>query len=138
MIHFFSAPTNLKNRTKLKKYILYLMKQEGRKVDTINIIFCTDKELLVINRNYLNHNFLTDIITFDLTQNKKLPACAELYISTERVKENAVIHKSTFKNELHRVIFHGLLHLCGYLDKTNQDIKVMRLKEDKYLNHYKP
>jgi rRNA maturation RNase YbeY len=79
---------------------------------------------------------LTDIITFDLTQNKTQPKIAELYISVPRVKENAKIFKTTIKKELHRVIFHGTLHLCGYKDKKPNEVKLMREKEDAYLNLY--
>ena len=138
MIHFFNTPTVLKKRTTLKKNMFHLMKKEGKRIDSINIIFCTDKELLEINKKYLQHNYYTDIITFDLTHKKTVPVNAELYISTDRVRDNAKNQKNHFSTELHRVIFHGLLHLCGYRDKTEGDIRLMRQKEEECLKLYKP
>jgi rRNA maturation RNase YbeY len=90
--------------------------------------------VLEINRTYLKHDYLTDIITFDLSEGPE--TTAEVYISIDRVKENALHNKVSFKNELHRVVFHGALHLCGYIDKKREDIAKMRLKEDQYLALY--
>ena len=90
--------------------------------------------MLEINRTYLKHDYLTDIITFDLSEGPS--TTAEVYISVDRVKENARNNKVSFKNELHRVIFHGALHLCGYKDKKKKEIAVMRQKEDQYLSKY--
>lgn len=89
-----------------------------------------------MNKRYLNHDFYTDIITFDLSESKSSIIYGELYISIDRVKDNAQNNKSTFLNELQRVIFHGALHLCGYKDKTKADIKEMRKKEAEYLIKY--
>jgi rRNA maturation RNase YbeY len=125
----------LSNRTGLKEFLKKLMVREGRDLVSIDFIFCSDKYLLRINKEYLDHDDLTDIITFDLSDVGDA-LTSEIYISVERVKENASIFNSTFQRELHRVIFHGVLHLCGYGDKTSEEKLVMRGKEDEYLKKY--
>ena len=135
---FFQNAITLKERGKLKSFIISLMKKEGFKPKDISIIFCSDKYLLEINKQHLNHNYFTDIITFDLTTKNEKETTAELYISTDRVKFNAKDYNTTLTNELHRVIFHGILHLCGYKDKSKKDIALMRSKELEYLNLYFP
>jgi rRNA maturation RNase YbeY len=137
LIHFYfeKVEFSLKNRTQLKRFIGELIAEEKKKIDNLNYIFCNDKVLLEINRRYLNHNFYTDIITFDLSASSK-EILADIYISVDRVKENSRDLKMTFQKELHRVMFHGLLHLCGYNDKTENQKKVIRRKEDHYLNLY--
>ena len=136
-ISFFFGGISLpiKERKFLKKFISSIFKNEGAKVELLNIIFTTDYELLKYNRLYLKHNTLTDIITFDLSQNKK-KVSAEIYISYDRVKENALSFNTSYTKELHRVIFHGVLHLCGYQDKILKDKKCIRKKEDHYLELY--
>ncbi len=126
----------LKNKRKLKEYIESLFYAEKKKLDSLSIVFCSDEYLLAINQQFLHHDYYTDVITFDLTESHKKAISGELYISVERVKENAIIAKSTFTNELHRVIFHGALHLCGYNDKTTKQQQTIRLKEDLYLSQY--
>jgi rRNA maturation RNase YbeY len=133
---FFQNAITLKERSKLKSFIISLMKKEGNKPKDISIIFCSDEYLLEINKQHLNHNYFTDIITFDLTPKNEKEITAELYISTDRVKFNAKDYNTTISNELHRVIFHGILHLCGYKDKSKKDIALMRAKELQYLNLY--
>jgi probable rRNA maturation factor len=103
--------------------------------ETVSIIFCDDKYLLPLNRRFLQQDFYTDILSFTLSGSGE-PLIAEIYISIERVRENAKNLKSSFKLELHRVIFHGILHFCGYKDKSSPDIKKMREMEDKWLNIY--
>ena len=125
---------SLENRTYLKTFVETLFLKERKQLSSINYIFCSDKRLLEINRQFLNHDYFTDIITFDLSEGKA--TAAEIYISIDRVKENAKDHGCSFKSELHRVIFHGALHLCGYKDKKPADIKKMREKESFYLNKY--
>ena len=129
-------PVILKQRRFLKKFIIQLFINEGKSLQSINIIFCSDDYLLEINKQHLQHDFYTDIITFDLSNSSTNPIIGELYISIERVKDNAALHDENFSIELLRVIFHGLLHLCGFKDKTARDIKTMRQKEDEYLNLY--
>ena len=136
-IAFFELePTSLKDRKRLKTFIPSLFLKEGRELNNMNIIFCSDDYLLEINRLHLEHDFYTDIITFDLSENKSDLITAELYISIDRVKENALILKTSFYIELHRVIFHGCLHLCGYTDKWKKDIGNMRAKEEESLSLY--
>ena len=135
-IHFnFLIATSLKDRTGLKKFISQMVKKEGKQLTGLNYIFCSDNYLLDINKQYLQHDFFTDIITFDLSE-KGQPINAEIYISVERVRENAGNYSSSFRKELLRVIFHGVLHLCGYKDKKPKDAKLMRQMEDKWLALY--
>ncbi|HEV7780640.1 MAG TPA: rRNA maturation RNase YbeY [Chitinophagaceae bacterium] len=136
-ICFFFQDTSpaLKNRSELKKFIGSIFKKEGKELESLNYIFCTDKALLEINRQYMGHDYYTDIITFELSK-KGGPVQGEIYISIDRVRENAQTHQQSFKSEIHRVIFHGTLHLCGYADKTPKDSKKMRSKEDSYLLSY--
>ena len=126
---------SFKSRNKLKEFLLFLFKNEKKQLEELNYTFCTDAYLLPINQNYLNHNTLTDIITFELS-NPGHPIIGDIYISAERVKENASLFNTSFIKELHRVIFHGALHLSGYKDKTKEDEALMRQKEDFYLNKY--
>jgi len=135
---FFQNNITLKQRGKLKTFIKSLMIEEGYQAKDISIIFCSDEYLLDLNNQHLNHDYFTDIITFDLTPKKEKEITGELYISTDRVKHNAKDYNTTISNELHRVIFHGILHLCGYKDKSKKDIALMRAKEQEYLNLYFP
>ena len=125
----------LTSKTELKAFIESLFKKEKTALATINYIFCSDKYLLSINQQFLKHDFYTDIITFGL-HDKGTPVVAEVYISTDRVKENAATNGVTYTNEMLRVLFHGALHLCGYKDKSKADILTMRAKEDAYLKRY--
>lgn len=124
----------LKDKTGVKTFVLSMLKEEKKVVSKIDYIFCSDRYLLQINRDFLQHNYYTDIITFNLSENVKI--VGEIYISVDRVKENAAVHKSTFTCELLRVIFHGVLHLCGYKDKTKNELTLMRQKEDYYLRYF--
>jgi rRNA maturation RNase YbeY len=133
---FFSdASISLADRNSLKKFIAQLFSIEGKTLRQLNYIFCSDEYLLNINRQFLNHDYYTDIITFDLSEQPGLVA-GEIYISVDRVRDNANSLNQTVKHELHRVIFHGALHLCGYKDKSKKDSIQMRGKEDYYLNLY--
>jgi rRNA maturation RNase YbeY len=131
---FQGVKPSLTNRTELKRYIQSIFKKEGKKLDSIHYIFCTDKALLEINRQFLSHDFYTDIITFNLSESKVIQA--EIYISTDRVKDNAFQLGVSLKSELCRVIFHGVLHLCGYKDKSKEQKVEMRGKEEFYLAGY--
>ena len=124
----------LENRSGLKKFIETLFKKEKKQLGSLNYIFCSDKSLLEINQEFLNHNYYTDILSFDLSDSKLTEA--EIYISIDRVKENARNLGISFKSELLRVIFHGALHLCGLGDKTSIEKKKIREKEDYYLNQW--
>ena len=136
-VHFFSQDirSSLKNTTTLKLFIESIFKGERRGLNSINYIFCSDKTLREINKKYLNHDFYTDVITFNLSSNNK-PITAEVYISVERVRDNAKKLGVSINSELHRVLFHAVLHLCGYNDKKKKDIEIMRKKEDVLLTKY--
>ena len=131
---FYQAPgVNLRERTRLKSFIQNIFKREGRKLEGLNYIFCSDKELLKINQQYLKHNDYTDIITFDLSEDPRA-ILGEIYISIDRIRDNAKRQGNPIRSELHRVIFHGVLHLCGYKDKTRKEIQEIRKMEDHYLS----
>ena len=129
-------PVVLKQRRLLKKFIIQFFIKEKKSLQSIDIIFCSDEYLLEINKQHLQHDFYTDIITFDLSESSSNPIIGELYISIDRVKDNSALRHEKFSTELLRVIFHGLLHLCGYKDKIKSDIKTIREKEDDYLGLY--
>lgn len=127
---------HLPQRQKLKAYITKLMEIEKKSFISLDYIFCSDAYLSGINKTFLRHDDLTDIITFNLSEAKGL-IIGEIYISVDRVKENASLFKTPFIRELKRVIFHGALHLCGYKDKTKEQAKKMRKKEEYFLDRYK-
>ena len=129
------ATATLKNRVALKSFIEKRVKKEGLSIESLNYVFCSDKYLLEINKQFLDHNYYTDIISFDLSE---VPGqlIGEVYISVDRVKDNAKTHGATFSEELLRVIFHGALHFCGYKDKKPADAKKMRQMEDLWLSAY--
>lgn len=131
-----SISFKLKEKTNLKQWIKTITEKEKHNVGTINYVFCTDDELLEINIKHLNHNTLTDIITFDYTEGKTINS--DIFISIERVFENAEKFKVTFNEEFHRVLIHGVLHLCGYKDKTKADAELMRKKENASIKLLKP
>ena len=121
----------LQNETSISKWLIAAVVNENKTIGEINYIFCEDDYLLKKNQEYLNHDTLTDIITFDYSEENKLSA--DIFISIERVKENALIFAVPFEKELKRVIIHGILHLIGYKDKSEEETKTMRSKENFYL-----
>jgi len=132
MILFFSEISfKITQKLTIKNWLVYIVKQENKKIGDINIVFYNDKQLLELNKQYLNHDTLTDIITFDYSEKTILHG--DICISIERVKENALKYNCTFEEELRRVMIHGILHLCGYKDKKNDDIKLMKAKEEEAL-----
>ena len=133
--YFLDRKATLKERTRLKLFIEKLFKAEKKKLGGLSYIFCSDEHLLGINKAFLKHDFYTDVITFDLSSSKN-EIEGEVYLSVDRIKDNAKVEGASFREELHRVIFHGALHLCGYKDKKKEDILKMRQMEDKYLNNY--
>lgn len=138
-IRFFQEGINfqLKQKNLLQKWLMDSSKAEGYSIQSLAFIFMNDENLLALNRQFLNHDEYTDIITFDLSEKsvrKKREIEGEIYISLERIKENAKTFGKTFQEELHRVMIHGVLHLCGYSDKTSASQKKIRAKEDFYLN----
>ncbi len=122
----------LVGKAKTDEWILKVLKEEKKKGGEINFVFVDDEFLLGINRQYLKHDFYTDVITFDWTE-KNQTISGDVYISIDRIKENAEKEKIPFITELRRVIVHGVLHLVGYKDKTISDKKKMTLAEDRYL-----
>jgi probable rRNA maturation factor len=138
-ITFSEADRRLKlsNRRKLKAFIHNeLSQQEGIFIVDLSYVFCSDDYLLDMNKRFLNHDYYTDIITFDMGEGSTSKLTGEVYISVDRVQDNASRLEVTFNEELLRVIFHGVLHLCGYNDKTKSQEKEMRATEDKYLRLY--
>lgn len=119
-------------RIAFKKFIVGLFSQEGFSLKELDYVFCDDAFLLDINQRFLQHDELTDIITFDLSEGEGVKG--EIYISVDRVRENALSFGVRFGEEMRRVMIHGALHLCGYKDKTSAERKVMRAKEDEYLH----
>lgn len=129
--NFIEIKDNLKQKNKLKSWIKSIVEKEGMKAGDISYIFCSDDYLLEINKTYLQHDYYTDIITFDYNAENKI--AGDLFISIDRVRENAEELNQSFEDELHRVIIHGVLHLLGYKDKTEKEEKLMRRKEQECL-----
>ncbi len=115
----------------IKQTVLAIFEQENRTLQSIQYIFCSDEYLLNMNKQFLEHDYYTDIITFDLSENDT--TIGEIYISIDRVVENAVNLEIPWTSELYRVVFHGALHLCGYKDKTKRENSIMRDQEAYYL-----
>lgn len=128
--------TPLRKRIALKKFLKQLAENEKQKINELNYIFCSDEELLVINKRFLSHDYYTDIITFNLSTSEYEPITGEVYISIDRIRDNATTYNTTIERELHRIIFHGLLHLCGYNDKKPSQKSVMTKRENYYLKRY--
>ena len=134
-ISFFNEDIDykIKNKQKLRSWIAETAKKEGlKRIGEVNFIFCSDAYLLEINKQYLNHDTYTDIVTFDSSEEKETIA-GDIFISVERTAENASKFGVSEEDELHRVIIHGVLHLCGYLDKKKEDKVLMTEKENEYL-----
>jgi probable rRNA maturation factor len=128
-------PFRFTNKTQLKNFVDEIFVKEKQGLESLVYVFCSDAFLLNINNTFLQHDYYTDIISFNLSEQPK-QLIGEIYISIDRVKDNAVQLKTSYSNEMLRVIFHGALHLCGYKDKTKADIAMMRSKEDYYLARY--
>ena len=136
MIHFCTEDVtfSLKEKLKHKAWLNEVAKQEGKKILELSYVFCSDNYLLQINQEYLNHDTLTDIVTFDNSEDpKKIEG--DIFISIDRVKENGE-KLGTSETELERVMVHGLLHLLGYKDKKKEDKALMTEKEDFYIKQY--
>ena len=136
-IYFFKADVafRFQGKSKISVWIKKVVKREGGSLGSLNFVFCSDGYLLNINRDYLKHDYLTDIITFDYSEGKRLSG--EIYISIDRVRDNANGLKLPFEIELRRVVIHGVLHLLGYKDKSASQKKVIRSKEDECLSVFK-
>ena len=134
-IEFFEADIKyqLEYPNDIRKWLIDLVEEEKCGIQKVQYIFCTDEYLLGINKQYLNHDYYTDIITFPLN-NSQSDILSDIYISIERIVDNAKSYKVSTKQELHRVMAHGLLHLCGYGDLSVDEKKVMRERENYYLS----
>ncbi len=133
MINFYSETNfNLAQESDISQWISDIISLEGYEEGEVSYIFCDDAYLLELNIQFLDHDTLTDIISFDNTVGKQING--DIYISVERVKENAAEYNNSFTDELHRVIIHGILHYCGYKDKTDEEAKIMRAKEEASLS----
>jgi probable rRNA maturation factor len=137
LIRFFSEDTDfqIRNKKKISNWISFAVSAEKQKLKGLNYIFCSDEHLLPLNEFYLKHNTLTDIITFDNSDIKE-GIEGDIYISIDRIQENANKFEESFEKELLRVIIHGVLHLLGYDDKSEKDSKIMREKERYYVSLY--
>jgi rRNA maturation RNase YbeY len=136
-ISFYSADVHysLKNKASLEKFILQRFEKKTGKKLSLSVIFCSDEFLLNINQQFLQHHYYTDVITFPLLETKR-KTTAEMYISLERIWENALTHKLPFEEELRRVLFHGTLHLMGFTDSTENEKRAMRKEEDIWLKSF--
>lgn len=130
--HSENISFELDKKPAIISWLSYSIKNEDKEPGEISYVFCSDEYLHEMNVKHLNHDTLTDIITFDYCEEKVVNG--DLFISVDRVKENATSFNVSFEDELHRVMVHGVMHLCGYKDKTTEDQKVMSAKEDFYLN----
>lgn len=134
MVSYFTEDIRFlfKQKRFTSKWLKFVAESEMRKLGDISIIFCSDNYILDVNLKYLQHDYYTDIITFDYCEGNTLSG--DLFISIDSVRENATFYGTDFENELNRVIVHGVLHLIGYDDHTDEDVAVMRSKEDYYLS----
>lgn len=134
MVSFFTEDIsfNFKGKTLTRKWLTMVASSEIRKIGNISIIFCSDNYILDVNQKYLQHDYFTDIITFDYCEGDRLSG--DLFISIDSVRENSIEYGTEFEDELNRVIVHGILHLIGYDDHNDDDISMMRSKENYYLS----
>lgn len=136
MISFHSQMDfDISNTQPYVDWLSDIVSSEGRLLDELSFVFCSDPFLLDLNINYLKHKTYTDIITFDYSKSNTISG--EVYISIDRVRENANLYDVSFDVELHRVLAHGVLHLCGYTDKTANEKAIMRAREDYYMARFK-
>ena len=136
MVSYYFTDTDfkLRNKTKIKNWLRLVAESEIFTLGNISVIFCSDNYILDVNQKFLHHDYYTDIITFDYSENDRISG--DLFISVDTVRENSVEYGTDFEDELHRVIVHGVLHLIGYDDHTDSQTRVMRSKEDYYLSLY--
>ena len=136
-IHFFSEEIRftLKEKLNRKRWLKKVATNAGFKIKELNYVFCSDEYLYQMNRDYLKHDSYTDIITFDNSE-KKGDIEGDIFVSIDRVRENAKTHTQEVETEMNRVLAHGLLHLMGYKDKTQEEVALMRLKEEESIKLY--
>lgn len=134
MIQFFFEeidPVEIQKST--NTWLENIIVSEGKKLGKINYVFCTDEALLKVNKDFLDHDYYTDIITFDYVKGRTISA--DIFVSLPRIYDNSSLINKPFTSEFHRVLAHGILHLCGYKDETEDEIVEMRSKEEYYLSH---
>lgn len=135
MISFnYECDFSLENEDVYATWISDVIHSENKNIGEISYIFCDDEYLLEINKQYLNHDYYTDIISFDYTVSDVISG--DIFVSIDRVKENALDFGASFDNELKRVIIHGVLHFCGFKDKSNEEEEIMRRKEEEKINMF--
>lgn len=134
MIQFFYENLPESVNTKYTTWLKDIILSEDKKLGEINYIFCDDEYLLKVNQDYLQHDYYTDIITFDYVKGKTISG--EIFVSLQRISDNASTLSKNYEEELRRVLAHGVLHLCGYKDKTEEEEQLMRNKEDFYIAKY--
>ena len=133
--HFDNTSFSLRNRKRLKNFVAQIFKSKKKGLVSLTYVFSTDRRVLEINRQYLNHDFFTDVITFNLSDSGR-DVQGEVYVSTDRVRQNSKTFNVSFSGELYRVMFHAALHLCGYRDKTTKEKAIMKKEEDRCLAEY--
>ena len=136
MVSYYFEDTDfrLKAKTRIKYWLKLVAESEVYRLGNVSVIFCSDNYILDINQRFLQHDYFTDIITFDYSEGNRISG--DLFISVDSVRENSLEYGTEFEDELHRVIVHGILHLIGYDDHTEEDVSVMRAKENYYLSLY--
>lgn len=132
--HYKSGEFRIRRALNHKKWLENVIIKEGRKATLVDFVFTSDAEIIAINREFLKHNYFTDVITFDYGTGGHV--AGEIYISIDTVRRNAVEYGSTAAGEFRRIMLHGVLHLCGYADSSDDEVRVMRLKEEGYLKMY--
>lgn len=135
--NYLVKPFFFPKRKELKQFLLSHAKSQSREINYLQYVFCADQYLLELNKKFLNHNYLTDIITFPYSNKLVDPITADIYISVDRVRENSSILNISFNEELLRVIFHGYLHLIGMKDKSEEQRKLMRVSEENLIRSFK-
>ncbi len=134
--HYADIKSRIRQKQKLLQFVRHLFIAEKKSLKKIDVVFCTDEYLLSLNRHFLNHDYFTDILTFNNSFDHSDTIIGELYISLDRIRENSIQFEAIYEIELIRVIFHGLLHLCGYNDSSQADKVLMRQKENFYLKQF--
>ncbi len=132
----YQKKTLVPEKRRLKEFLINMLQDSGKNAGNISIVFCDDTFLLNLNKQHLKHDYFTDILTFDLSEPGSQLVDAEVYISTDRVFENAKLFKTPYLNELHRVMFHGILHLTGFSDSKSALKNQMTTQENFYLENY--
>jgi rRNA maturation RNase YbeY len=133
--NYKSSNFRIRRALKHKKWLEKVVNHERRKITLVDFIFTGDEEVLSINREFLKHNYFTDVITFDYSSRQYV--AGEIYISTETVRRNAMEYGATVSGEFRRIMLHGVLHLCGYGDSSDDEVRMMRMKEESYLKMYR-